>query len=72
MLYGIAILACFSPEHPTLDLDEIAGTINVSRNDTHEYASALVTLGYLEQEQNAPDEYRLAQRLPQTLTLICG
>jgi DNA-binding IclR family transcriptional regulator len=72
MLHRIAILACFSPEHPTLDLDEIAGTINVSRTDTHEHASALVTLGYLEQEQDAPEEYRLARQPPQTLTLICA
>jgi DNA-binding IclR family transcriptional regulator len=70
MRYGIAILACFSPEHPTLDLDEISDTINVSRSDTEEHASTLVTLGYLEQERDA-DEYRLAQSLPRTLTLVC-
>lgn len=72
MFCGIAILACFSPEHPTLDLDEIAGTINVSRDDTQEHASTLVTLGYLEHDEDEPEEYRLARRPPQTLTLICG
>jgi DNA-binding IclR family transcriptional regulator len=72
MLYGIAILACFSPEHPTLDLYEIAGAINVSPTATREHASTLVTLGYLERGQENSSEYRLAARPPQTLTLICG
>jgi DNA-binding IclR family transcriptional regulator len=72
MLHGIAILACFSPEHPTLDLDELSWAINVSRTATQEHASALVTLGYLERGQDDSGEYRLAERPPQTLTLICG
>jgi IclR family transcriptional regulator, pca regulon regulatory protein len=55
---GLAILGCFTPEHPMLGIAELAERLGMSRPTTHRYVSTLVSLGYL--EQDASRKYRLA------------
>jgi IclR family transcriptional regulator, pca regulon regulatory protein len=55
---GLAILACFTPEHPALGVTELAERLRMSRPTTHRYVSTFVSLGYL--EQDASRKYRLA------------
>lgn len=56
--FGCAILECFSAEHPVLRISELADLIEVSRSTTHRYATTLVRLGRLEQDEKR--RYRLA------------
>jgi IclR family transcriptional regulator, pca regulon regulatory protein len=58
---GLAILNCFSAERPVLGIARLADELNMSRSTTHRYASTLVALGYLEQDQAR--RYRLAPRV---------
>jgi IclR family transcriptional regulator, pca regulon regulatory protein len=58
---GLAILNCFSAERPVLGIAKLADELNMSRSTTHRYASTLVALGYLEQDQAR--RYRLAPRV---------
>jgi IclR family pca regulon transcriptional regulator len=58
---GLAILAFFTPEQPSLRLAEIADGLGLSRSTTHRYAATLVALGYL--EQGAGRRYRLGLRV---------
>jgi IclR family transcriptional regulator, pca regulon regulatory protein len=58
---GLAILNCFSAEQPVLGIARLADELNMSRSTTHRYASTLVALGYLEQDQAR--RYRLAPRV---------
>lgn len=58
---GLAILNCFSAEHPVLGIANLADELSMSRSTTHRYASTLVALGYLEQDQAR--RYRLAPRV---------
>jgi IclR family transcriptional regulator, pca regulon regulatory protein len=58
---GLAILNCFSAEQPVLGIAKLADELNMSRSTTHRYASTLVALGYLEQDQAR--RYRLAPRV---------
>jgi IclR family pca regulon transcriptional regulator len=55
---GLAILGCFTPEHPLLGIAELADRLGMSRPTTHRYVSTLVSLRYL--EQDASRKYRLA------------
>jgi DNA-binding IclR family transcriptional regulator len=57
--YGVAILECFSGKHPVLRISELADMIGVSRSTMHRYATTLVQLGYLEQDEKR--RYRLAR-----------
>jgi IclR family transcriptional regulator, pca regulon regulatory protein len=57
---GLAILSCFSAERPVLGIANLADELSMSRSTTHRYASTLVALGYLEQDQSR--RYRLAPR----------
>jgi IclR family pca regulon transcriptional regulator len=58
---GLAILNCFSAEQPVLGIANLAQELSMSRSTTHRYASTLVALGYLEQDQAR--RYRLAPRV---------
>jgi IclR family transcriptional regulator, pca regulon regulatory protein len=60
MEYGIAILESFSGEHSTLGIAELAEIVGISRSTTHRYATTLVVLGYLEQDERR--KYRLSRR----------
>ncbi len=58
---GLAILGCFSPEHPLLGIADLAEELGMSRSITHRYAITLVALGYLEQDTRR--KYRLGLRV---------
>jgi IclR family pca regulon transcriptional regulator len=58
---GLAILGCFTPQHPVLGIADIATELGMSRSTTHRYVSTLVVLGYL--EQGAGRKYRLGLRV---------
>jgi IclR family pca regulon transcriptional regulator len=58
---GLAILNCFSAKQPVLGIAKLADELHMSRSTTHRYASTLVALGYLEQDQAR--RYRLAPRV---------
>jgi IclR family pca regulon transcriptional regulator len=58
---GLAILGCFTAEHPVLGIAELADELGMSRSTTHRYVITLVALGYLEQGVNR--KYRLGLRV---------
>lgn len=58
---GLAILACFTPEHPIRGIAEVADELDMRRSTTHRYMSTLVALGYL--KQGAGRKYRLGLRV---------
>ena len=58
--FGLAILRCFSPQHPVLGIFDIADQLGMGRSTTHRYVITLVALGYL--EQGASRKYRLGIR----------
>jgi IclR family pca regulon transcriptional regulator len=57
---GLAILGCFTPEHPVRGIADIADELGMSRSTTHRYVITLLELGYL--EQSAARKYRLGLR----------
>jgi IclR family pca regulon transcriptional regulator len=58
---GLAMLTCFSAEHPVRGIADMADELELGRSTTHRYATTLVTLGYL--EQGPSRKYRLASRV---------
>jgi IclR family transcriptional regulator, pca regulon regulatory protein len=58
---GLAILACFTPEHPVRGIAELADELEMTRSTTHRYVITLVALGFLEQDSNR--KYRLGLRV---------
>jgi len=58
---GLAILECFSPQHPVLGIAEIADELGMSRSTTHRYVITLVALNFMEQVANR--KYRLGLRV---------
>lgn len=60
LIKGLAILGCFTSEHPALGIADIAEQLQMSRSTIHRYASTLVELGYL--EQDSKHRYRLGLR----------
>jgi IclR family pca regulon transcriptional regulator len=58
--HGLAILAGFSAERPTMGIADMANALSMSRSTTHRYAATLAQLGYL--EQNSARRYRLTPR----------
>jgi IclR family pca regulon transcriptional regulator len=58
--HGLAILASFDAESPTLGIADMADRLRMSRSTTHRYATTLAELGYL--EQNSSRRYRLTPR----------
>lgn len=58
---GLAILGCFTSEHPVLGIADIAEELGLSRSTTHRYVTTLLALGYLEQSRSR--KYRLGLRV---------
>jgi IclR family pca regulon transcriptional regulator len=58
---GLAILECFTPQHPLKGIADIADELGMSRASTHRYMSTLLALGYLEQGRRR--KYRLTLRV---------
>jgi IclR family transcriptional regulator, pca regulon regulatory protein len=58
---GLAILSCFTSEHPVLGIADIADELGMSRSTTHRYVTTLLALGYLEQGRSR--KYRLGLRV---------
>jgi len=70
MEYGLAILACFSGERPSLGIADLADMIQARRPTTHRYVTTLVELGYL--EQGAKRKYLLAPRAAEAGMVALG
>ncbi len=58
---GLAMLTCFTPEHPVRGIADMADALHLGRSTTHRYATTLVTLGFL--EQGPSRKYRLSSRV---------
>lgn len=58
---GLAMLTCFTSEHPVRGIADMAEELDMGRSTTHRYATTLVTLGYL--EQGTSRKYRLSVRV---------
>jgi IclR family transcriptional regulator, pca regulon regulatory protein len=58
---GLAILECFTPEHPVWGIADLADELGMSRSTTHRYALTLTALGYL--VQGPRRKYRLGLRV---------
>jgi IclR family pca regulon transcriptional regulator len=58
---GLAVLTCFSPERPTLSVSDISDELGMTRSTAHRYASTLVALRYLQQDEQR--HYELAARV---------
>jgi DNA-binding IclR family transcriptional regulator len=61
LVAGLAMLACFTAEHPVRGIADVAAELDLGRSTTHRYALTLVTLGYL--EQGSSRKYRLSPRV---------
>jgi IclR family transcriptional regulator, pca regulon regulatory protein len=57
---GLAILACFTAEHPVLGVAEVADETGLTRSSSHRYMTTLVALGYL--GQSTSRKYRVGLR----------
>jgi IclR family transcriptional regulator, pca regulon regulatory protein len=56
--YGLALLECFTAEHPAQQISDLASILDLSRSTTHRYAQTLLALERLEQDPKR--RYRLA------------
>ncbi len=61
LVAGLAMLTCFTAEHPARGIADMAEALDLGRSTTHRYATTLVTLGYL--EQGPSRKYRLSSRV---------
>jgi DNA-binding IclR family transcriptional regulator len=61
LVAGLGMLTCFTAEHPTRGIADMAAELDLGRSTTHRYATTLVTLGYL--EQGPSRKYRLSSRV---------
>src|SRR5580704_7652115 len=61
LVAGLAMLTCFTAEHPERGIADMAAELDLGRSTTHRYATTLVTLGYL--EQGPLRKYRLSSRV---------
>jgi IclR family pca regulon transcriptional regulator len=61
LVSGLAMLTCFSAEHPVRGIADMADALDLGRSTTHRYATTLATLGYL--EQGPSRKYRLSSRV---------
>ncbi len=61
LVAGLAMLTCFTAEHPVRGIADMAEELGFGRSTTHRYASTLMTLGYL--EQGPSRKYRLSSRV---------
>jgi IclR family transcriptional regulator, pca regulon regulatory protein len=55
---GLAVLRCFTPEHPSRGITDISREVGMPLSTTHRYVSTLVSLGYLERTDSR--KYRLS------------
>jgi DNA-binding IclR family transcriptional regulator len=60
LVNGLALLRCFTAERPLRRIADLAEELGMGRSTTHRYATTLVQLGYLEQDQRR--RYRLGLR----------
>jgi IclR family pca regulon transcriptional regulator len=58
LVAGLAMLRCFTPEHPLRGVIEMSDELDLGRSTTCRYAVTLVELGYLEQSPSR--KYRLS------------
>jgi IclR family pca regulon transcriptional regulator len=58
---GLAVLSSFSPERPTLSVSDISDALGMTRSTAHRYASTLVALRFLQQDERR--RYELAARV---------
>lgn len=58
--YGAAMLECFAANRIALRISELADMVGISRSTTHRYATTLVKLGFLEQDDKR--RYRLTHQ----------
>ena len=56
--YGLALLECFTSEHPARQISDLADILELSRSTTHRYAQTLLALERLEQDPKR--RYRLS------------
>lgn len=61
LVAGLAMLRCFTAEHPVRGIADMAEELDLERSTTHRYAATLATLGYL--EQGPSRKYRLSSRV---------
>jgi IclR family transcriptional regulator, pca regulon regulatory protein len=61
LVSGLAMLTCFTAEHPVRGIADMADALALGRSTTHRYATTLATLGYL--EQGPSRKYRLSSRV---------
>ena len=61
LVAGLAMLTCFTAEHPVRGIADMAVELDLGRSTTHRYATTLVTLGYL--EQGPSRKYRLSSHV---------
>ena len=61
LVAGLAMLTCFTAEHPVRGIADMAEELGLGRSTTHRYATTLLTLGYL--EQGPSRKYRLASHV---------
>jgi IclR family pca regulon transcriptional regulator len=59
---GLAVLAAFRPDRPTLGISELGRELGLTRSTTHRYVATLATLRYLEQDRSTR-KYRLGPRV---------
>jgi DNA-binding IclR family transcriptional regulator len=59
---GLAVLAAFTPDRPTLGISELARRLDLTRSTTHRYVATLAALGYLQQDEPTR-QYRLGPRV---------
>jgi IclR family transcriptional regulator, pca regulon regulatory protein len=57
--YGLALLECFSAEHPAQQISELADILGLTRSTTHRYLQTLLALERLEQDPKR--RYRLSR-----------
>jgi IclR family transcriptional regulator, pca regulon regulatory protein len=61
LIAGLAMLTCFTAEHPIRGIADLAEELDLGRSTTHRYAATLKTLGYL--EQGPSRKYLLSPRV---------
>jgi IclR family transcriptional regulator, pca regulon regulatory protein len=59
---GLAVLCAFTPERPTLGVNELARELALTRSTTHRYVATLAALGFLQQDDETR-KYRLGPRV---------
>src|SRR6185312_1170941 len=58
--YGLALLECFTAEHPARQISDLADILELSRSTTHRYAQTLLALERVEQDPKR--RYRLGHQ----------